>query len=236
MTMRRNSFGSHGPTAKSCDETLAELRNVVARANGLRRIADEMVRQAVLECRVDALPWEQIGAALGTSKQAAQQRYANDTDPTETEMSETDLHAMGSRLQQLISGLALNLAEVPRTTGGPAGVFTIWFREELIFLGHASSSKDAKPSNRREADGARGRLVGLRRQPPKSVQRKLATTFSVAFKNAAGESDEKRSKTLLEHEGAYRLVECASSREAASLYEAATSWLPANGYRIPPTK
>src|SRR5699024_2236659 len=103
-------------------------------------------------------------------------------------------------LQVLIIGPSRLLSEIPDTLGGRAGVFTIWYRDRLVFLGRARLSADeARESNSAQADGVTGRLRSLRRQPPIGVQRVLKQRFPDDFNRAAGESDEKRAVELLSH-------------------------------------
>lgn len=65
--------------AEGDEISVAELllrRAVLARARSERQVLD-----AVLTARSDGMSWAAIGAILGTSAQAAQQRYAGLTDP-----------------------------------------------------------------------------------------------------------------------------------------------------------
>jgi len=80
--------------------------------------------------------------------------------------------------------------------------------------------------------GARGRLVGIRRQPTASVVRALRRFFPEDFKNADGLSDEKKAAALLAQHGKFRVVETASGPQAVELFAFAKGWLSQNGYRI----
>lgn len=60
---------------RSVEEYLLE-RAVLARARGEQQIAE-----AVTSARSKGLPWKRIGAILGTSAQAAQQRYGAIVEP-----------------------------------------------------------------------------------------------------------------------------------------------------------
>lgn len=213
-------------------EALAELRRAVGHAKALSQVADQLVREAVQRCRSWDCPWDDIGEVLGISRQAAHQRYTG-TSELKIGINADGNNGMSRMLRGLVEGPTLRLADVQRTTGGPAGVFTIWYRDALLYLGHARhSAEEAKLSNRRQADGARGRLVGVRRQPPKSLQRVFAEHFTSEFGSTSGGSNEKRSAVLLNQHGVYRLVETVNGRDAVRVYETATSWLPTNGYRI----
>ena len=63
-----------------CDDTghdaAARLRAAIDRARELTKLGDALVEQFVVEARMDGLSWTQIGRLAGTSKRAAQQRYA----------------------------------------------------------------------------------------------------------------------------------------------------------------
>lgn len=58
------------------EEYLLE-RAAVARAQGERQVLD-----AVTSARAKGIPWQRIGELLGTSAQAAQQRYGPAVGPT----------------------------------------------------------------------------------------------------------------------------------------------------------
>lgn len=47
-----------------------------ARFTASREEIDQMIERAVARARAEGVPWSQIGAALGLSKQGAAQRYA----------------------------------------------------------------------------------------------------------------------------------------------------------------
>lgn len=61
---------------RSVEEYLLE-RAAVARAQGERQVLD-----AVTSARAKGIPWQRIGELLGTSAQAAQQRYGPVVGPT----------------------------------------------------------------------------------------------------------------------------------------------------------
>ena len=133
----------------------------------------------------------------------------------------------------LVDGPMVDLGAVPRMTVGAAGVFTIWYRDPLLFVGHArNAAGEARPSNFGQADGARGRLAGVRRQPPVSVQRALGKFFAQEFKAAPGPNDQKRAAALLERHAKYRMVETSSGPEAVELFGFVQSWLTQQGYRV----
>src|SRR4051794_6246317 len=100
---------------------MADLRRAVARANALEDMASELVQEAVRRCRSGSCSWEEIGVALGTSKQAAQQRYASGVDERSMDVSNSEMGTMLDQLTELVAGPAVRLAEVPRGKGGAAG-------------------------------------------------------------------------------------------------------------------
>ncbi len=71
-------FEAYEPAAddeRPVEEYLLE-RAVLAKAHGERQIAE-----AVAAARSRGIPWKRIGEILGTSTQAAQQRYGAVVDP-----------------------------------------------------------------------------------------------------------------------------------------------------------
>ena len=61
--------------ARSAADPLARLALAMEIARELDAVAGELVGHYVDEARAGGLPWAQIGAVLGVSKQAAQQRF-----------------------------------------------------------------------------------------------------------------------------------------------------------------
>jgi len=81
-------------------------------------------------------------------------------------------------VRTLTEGPTTRLRDIKRGTGGPAGIFLLWYRDRPLFLGRArKAARESKPSNRGEADGVRGRLRGIRRQPTASIERALEQHF-----------------------------------------------------------
>jgi 8-oxo-dGTP diphosphatase len=106
-------------------------------------------------------------------------------------------------VRALTEGPAMRLRDVKRGTGGPAGIFLLWYRDRPLFLGRArKAASESKPSNRGQADGVRGRLRGIRRQPTASIVQALEEHFpdDAAFGTAAA----------LTNHGTCRYVELAS--------------------------
>jgi hypothetical protein len=65
------------------DDALAALGAAVEIADDVRGVADELLDRYVATAREDGRSWSEIGAALGVSKQAAQQRFVSTpVDPT----------------------------------------------------------------------------------------------------------------------------------------------------------
>src|SRR4051794_35280960 len=59
------------------DETSAQLERAIAISRELGELGDALVERFVGEARAAGMSWAQIGALFGTSKQAAQKRYAS---------------------------------------------------------------------------------------------------------------------------------------------------------------
>jgi hypothetical protein len=58
------------------DDAAARLRAAIDTGRELAKIGDALVEQFVVEERMDGLSWTRVGELLGTSKRAAQKRYA----------------------------------------------------------------------------------------------------------------------------------------------------------------
>ena len=58
------------------DDAAARLRAASGTGRELTKIGNALVEQFVVEARVDGLSWTRIGELVGTSKRAAQERYA----------------------------------------------------------------------------------------------------------------------------------------------------------------
>jgi hypothetical protein len=64
-------------------DALARVRSAVEVADDVRGVADQLLDRYVAAAREDGRSWSEIGAALGVSKQAAQQRFVvAPVDPT----------------------------------------------------------------------------------------------------------------------------------------------------------
>ena len=69
------------PIDKAADATpLDRLGAAAATANELRGLSDALLDRYVQAARADGSSWTEIGAALGVTKQAAQQRFAKRAD------------------------------------------------------------------------------------------------------------------------------------------------------------
>jgi len=64
---------THGRTGGRCSD--ASHVRAIAAAAGALATAEENIRKAVAEARAAGDSWTVIGAALGTSKQAAHERF-----------------------------------------------------------------------------------------------------------------------------------------------------------------
>jgi hypothetical protein len=58
------------------DDAAIRLRAAIGTGRELTKIGDALVERFVVEARMDGLSWAQIGQLAGTSKRAAQKRYA----------------------------------------------------------------------------------------------------------------------------------------------------------------
>lgn len=219
-----------GPrSALGTDEPLDGLRIATERAAVLRDTADHLVKESVDQCISEGCTWEEVGELLGITRQAAQQRYPTKKPTT----LEDDMDTMNQQLQTLVNGPTSHLADVRRSTGGKAGVFTLWCGGRMVNLGHARlSAEEARESNRNEADGANGRLCGIRRQPTKSLQNTMFRHFASDINNAHGATLQKQVSAVLVEQCEYRLVETDCGADAVRLFEAAKEWLPLNGIPI----
>lgn len=115
--------------------------------------------------------------------------------------------------EALTSGPAFALADLPPSTGDVAGVFTIWYRGQLVHRGYALSTDETKPSNSAQADGVRGRMRGVTRQPGRPLQCRLAEHFPEDWATASG-ADQARARELLRARGRCRVVRFESGAEA----------------------
>jgi hypothetical protein len=118
--------------------------------------------------------------------------------------------------ETLTSGPALALADLPASTGDTAGVFTIWYRGQLLHRGYAISTAETKPSNFAQADGVRGRMRGLTRQPGRPLQQRLAQHFPEDWAATFG-TDQARARELLRAHGRYRVVRFETGHEARAV-------------------
>jgi hypothetical protein len=131
---------------------------------------------------------------------------------------------------QLTEGELQPLRSVPRATGGSAGVFTLWFHHRLLYVGRSRvAARDAKSTNVKQADGVRGRLVGVRRQPTVGIQRALDRHFHDEFESAPGVNPQAKSAALLDRDGYYRVVEFDSGQESEDFFRWFNEWLMSRG-------
>src|SRR3954452_14486262 len=65
-----------GDRAES-EDPIAQLATAVQVAREARCLADELLDRYVAEARERGRPWSEVGATLGVSKQAAQQRFTS---------------------------------------------------------------------------------------------------------------------------------------------------------------
>lgn len=126
---------------------LERLGAAAALASQLRRRGDELLDQFVDNARAEGLSWTDIGCALGTSKQAAQQRFAAlDPPPARTlhgltgpvadvlEAAGSEARALGHhyvRPEHLILGLLSQPEELAAITLNELGITAEIVREHL---------------------------------------------------------------------------------------------------------
>jgi hypothetical protein len=131
----------------------------------------------------------------------------------------------------LTNGPDQALSSLRMQLGSPAGVFTVWYRDELLYLGRSNRAADeCSPGNADQADGVWGRLRGVTRQPPIGVQRALAPFFPEDFSHEAG-SDRARASALLKLRGRCRAAEVGAGREAEDAHQGVLQLLTARGLR-----
>lgn len=121
-------------------------------------------------------------------------------------------------LEQLTTGPSTALSDLPTSTGDIAGVFTVWYREALVAFGYATSTAETKPSNSAQADGVRGRVNGLTRQPGAPLQRRLQKHFPTDWQAASG-SEQARAREMLRAQGRCRIVRFDTAAESQEVLE-----------------
>jgi hypothetical protein len=137
-------------------------------------------------------------------------------------------------LSLLMSGAPIRLADVPVGLGGPAGVFTLWYRDDdrVLYLGRSKvAAGEGRRTNFDQADGVTGRLRGIRRQPALSIQRTLAHEFPNDWKSVVGVSDQCRASMLLVQHGSCRWVETDTGPQADAVFGAVIARLAAVGLK-----
>lgn len=132
----------------------------------------------------------------------------------------TDGWALDDAVEHLIDGPSTPLSDVPTGTGRRAGVFTLWYRNRLLYLGRSRiAAAEARKTNLAQADAVTGRLRGIRRQPAVSIQRALSQEFPSDWVATSG-SDQKRASQLLAARAAARWVETPTGPAADALMNA----------------
>ena len=119
---------------------------------------------------------------------------------------------------RLVNGPDEAIGALPTSTGDVAGVFTIWYQGELVHFGRATDTADTKKTNDAQADGVRGRVKSVARQPGPPLQRRLQRRFPADWAAATGTNDQKRASDLLQTRGRCRIVRCDSTDEAHAAY------------------
>lgn len=99
----------------------ADPVHAVAAARSLRALTDDALQQLVGAARERGTSWQRIGDALGTSRQAAFQRFGRPIDPRTGEVMNRELVPEADRLAlELISAISDHRWEDARATFGPA--------------------------------------------------------------------------------------------------------------------
>jgi hypothetical protein len=166
------------------DDPVDQLATAVAISGELRALSDELLDRYVSAAREQQRPWSEIGAALGVSKQAAQQRFA--AAPVDVEAWPKDfdddarallpaarVHARRFRHRYLATEhllLALTAdAGLAGTTLARLGVDATNVSErieQIVGAGHSSETATLGISSRAkrvlEAAGQEGRRLGHR--------------------------------------------------------------------------
>lgn len=119
-------------------------------------------------------------------------------------------------LQMLTVGPCEMLADLSANTGDTAGVYTVWYRDRLVSFGRAGDTRETKPSNSKQADGVRGRVRGLTRQPGKPLQLRLEMSFASDWAASTAPNDQKRATDLLRTQGSCRIVRFDSGDASAA--------------------
>lgn len=115
---------------------------------------------------------------------------------------------------ELTHGPSVAIGDLEAGTGDAAGVFTLWVGDDLVYYGRASHSNEAKPSNRKQADGVRGRVRVVARQPGAPLQRRLAACAPELWASVAEDSDRKRASRILLDHGTVRFDSGDEAEEA----------------------
>jgi hypothetical protein len=226
--------------AKSADDPLDRVAIASDLAKDLAQLGDDVMTHFVNGARQGHHSWVEIGSRLDMSRQAVHQRFragrhggdAKTASPGGTDQLASASPGMLEHMQELVEGELRRLIELPQRRGGPGGVYTIWIDERLLAVGHAKPASECSPSNAAQADGVRGRLVGVRRQPTVGIQRALGEHFPAEFAETSGEDGRKWAASLLVSRATYRMTETTSGEEARLVHDFAQQWLPANGYRV----
>jgi hypothetical protein len=130
-------------------------------------------------------------------------------------------------LEVLLEGAPTSMADLPSGTGGQTGVFTVWYRSELLFLGR--SYGDPERTSNPQADGVIGRLRMVRRQPPVSVQRATADSWPEDMATATGRTDQNKTTYLLDRHGECRFVKLPSGSETEAVFRDVREFLDGAG-------
>lgn len=144
----------------------------------------------------------------------------------------TDRWPLDDAVEHLIDGPSTPLSAVSTGTGGRAGVFTLWYRDRLLYLGRSRiAAAEARETNLGQADGVTGRLRGIRRQPTVSIQRALSHEFPPDWAATSG-TDQRRASQLLAARAAARWVETPTGPAADALIHAVEARLNQAGVEI----
>jgi hypothetical protein len=94
------------PTRKGTIDSVASSLAALADARDQARLADQALRETVDRARAGGHTWQEIGEVLGTTRQAAFQRFGRPVDPrTGVPMAETILPGATDRAVELLGDI-----------------------------------------------------------------------------------------------------------------------------------
>jgi len=132
-----HAIAAAGPGLEGLPDDPGAHLELVARTDRAHRRTVEMLRAAVLAARAAGHSWDAIGGALGTTRQAAQQRFGRVADAPEADR--------GQRRTRLVSGLTAFNEMAALALAGRYG----WRSVEFGFYYHLLEKDDVQWEHRR---------------------------------------------------------------------------------------